>query len=163
MQTETINHGNGNSTTYKKVDDMWFHIDTPQVVCDLLNALRLSKTRVKIYCGDVVTGKAWIEENDSTGTIGRSVGGKINIPLLLNKVMASGGHGILDHCIVGIRTTVSAGNKFLYRHPTLITPKVEIKTESDMKDYTHETWVNGELYGRHRSFRSAQICQTKIA
>ena len=161
MYTETVNHGNGHSTTYKEIGGTFFHIDTPDEVCNLLNALRLSKTRVKIYCGDVATGEAWIEEYDSTGTIGRSEG-RIKIPLLIAKASDHGGRRILDHCIVGIRT-MATGNKFLYRHKTLVTPIVTIKTGSDLEGYTHETWIKDHLYGRHKSFRSAQLCQTKIA
>jgi hypothetical protein len=62
-----------------------------------------------------------------------------------------------------IKDIVTPEDKFLYSHKTLVTPRVAIKTGSDLAGYTHETWIKGALYGRHKSFRSAQLCQTKIA
>ncbi len=161
-ETNTIEITKGNFITYKNVGNngIWFHQETPDEVCRIINALYVSKTRVKIYCGDVTTGKAWIEENDTTGTIGKSHGGTISIPLLIERIKDGGGHGILDHCIVGIRKT--GNNKFLYRHPKLQTPQVEIREGSDLPGYTHETWVNDQLFGRHRSIRSAQACQKRL-
>lgn len=158
MQTTTIDHGNGNSTTYKKIGGMWFHVDTDQKVCELLNSLRANKTRVKIYLGDINTGRAWVEEFENTGTIGCSTG-NVQIPLLISKPTAPGGSAILDNCIVGIRTV---DGKMLYSHSNFAAPNVEIREGSDLKGYTYETWVNGELHGRHKSLRSAQICRNRI-
>lgn len=162
MHIETIDHGNGYSTTYKEIGNTFFHINTPDEVCNVLNVLLLNKKRVKIYYGDVATGEAWIEEHDTIGTIGRSTG-HIKIPLLIQRVNSSGGCSILDSCIVGIRVTASEGSGFLYRHKSLATPIVTIKAGSDQEGYTYETWANGKLYGRHNSLRSAKMCQSKIA
>lgn len=79
----------------------------------LITHLSHSRERVRIWYGDINTGKAWPEEHDVTGFIGRSTGEK-PIPLLINNSRSFGGGGLLDHCIVRIDRI--EGKRTIYQH-----------------------------------------------
>jgi len=131
-----------------------YHIDTDENVVKVLDMLYKSKTRVRIYNGDVKTGKAWVEENDTMGTIGRSTG--INsIPLLLKNANSGGGPGLLEHRIVKI--AVAASGKVLYQHPKFHLPTVEKVPGSDegkAVGLPYGLKVDGEHYSNHKTERS---------
>lgn len=91
-----------------------FHEKTPNQVKNVLNRLFQTRERIRVWYGDIDTGKAWPEEYDVLGVVGRSTGTK-PIPLLVYNSRSTGGPGLLDHCIVRIDTTVG---KTLYKHPT---------------------------------------------
>ena len=92
-----------NGTTYKAA--------TPQAVVRILEESRLSKKRLRIFYGDVKTGKDW-GDPPMRGHVGRSTGSS-KIPLLIRTRRSTGGEGILDHCI--IRIEESAGGRCLYK------------------------------------------------
>lgn len=100
--------------SYKFHRDLWFHKDTPLQVCDALASAYARQFRVRIWCGDVETGTAWMEEYDVVGTIGRSTGQR-KVPLLINRTNSVGGPAILTHCIVRLDRTDGAGT--VYKHP----------------------------------------------
>jgi hypothetical protein len=141
-----------NGTSYQK--------GTPKEVIDVLENARTSRTRIKLYYGDHETGKDWKETMDTVGTIGRSTG-SIKVPLLIKLSKSTGGGAILTDSIVKIKD-VKTG-KVLYQTNNYKQPKVEI-IPSDMKHrgYTHNVMVDGDVYGRHKSLKSAQILQSKI-
>lgn len=109
----------------------YYHTDTPQQVIDALENARLSKARVRIFYGDRDTGRDWMEENDVTGTISRSMGPK-QIPILLHNSRSIGGGGILTHCIVRIM----ANGRETYRHPNYHRPTPIIQP-TDLDTYTY--------------------------
>lgn len=159
MKTETINHNNGNSTTYKIYPSgTAYHTETPDRVCEILENARTAGTRLQIYYGDTQTGRDWNEENDTRGTIGRS-GGTVKIPLLIATSRSHGGGAILDHCIVKIRS--NTGN-VIYQAPNYKQPQFEI-VPSDLPQYTHNVNINGELYSRHKTERSAKLLVKKLS
>ena len=100
---------------YKEVNGTSYHIETPDRVIDVLERVKANGTRIVIDYGDVKTGASWGEVHDVTGTIGRSTG-FVKIPILLHNSRSTGGLGILDHCILGIRE--SAGKRVLYSLPS---------------------------------------------
>jgi hypothetical protein len=93
-----------------------FHADTPKQVQDILTHLNMSKERVRLYYGDPVTGKSWLDEHDIYGTIGRSTG-NVKVPLLIYDSRSISGAHILDHCIIRIDTKY----RTLYKHPNFHT------------------------------------------
>lgn len=146
---------------YKVENGTSFHIETADKVCSILSNAIASRhrQRLKLHYGDVATGRDWCEENYTIGYIGRSTGTS-KIPLLIHNSKSHGGGAILDHCIlkiVDVRT-----KEVLYQSPNYIAPIVEIKEGSDWPGYTNETWVNGQLYGRHKSLKSAKILKGKL-
>lgn len=100
METRTIDHNNGHKTTYKIMDSgTAYHIDTPERLVTILEQNRVYHNRIKIYYGDVKTGKLWGDVE--AGYIGRS-NGSIKVPLCIYSERSHVGGALLDHCIVRI-------------------------------------------------------------
>jgi hypothetical protein len=86
---------------YNVVNGTAYRIDTPKEVVRALENARIGNHRIRIFYGDKETGRAWSDENDIIGTIGRSTG-KHKIPILLHNVHSTGGCAILDDRIIRI-------------------------------------------------------------
>lgn len=99
-----------------------FHANTPPALRKLLERLSKSGQPVRIYCGDTDTGRAWLEEYDIIGHIGRSTGTQ-PIPLLVPDG-DSGGPGLLDHCVVKV---AALGGKTLWKNPKFHVPELFIE------------------------------------
>jgi hypothetical protein len=144
--------------SYKTVNGTSFHEETPDKVCQILSDAINTRRRLKLTFGDTETGRSWNEEHDTRGRIGRSTGTN-KIPLLIHNTRSIGGGAILDQCIIKIIDT--ATGQILYRHEMYQEQEFKI-TPSDMKEYTHNVLINGALYSRHRSERSAKILVSKL-
>lgn len=165
MNTLTINHSNGNSTTYQLINDgdnlpIAYHEETSPEVISALERARIGKRRVKIYLGDTATGRDWNEENDTIGYVGLSRGANARYPILVYNKKSCGGGSLLDNCIVKIKE--SKGGRVLYQSPKYQAPIIEI-CPSDMPEYQYNTIVNGELYGRHKTLKSAELLKKKLS
>lgn len=163
MKTET--HRIGDKDRVYKVSDSgtYYSEKTSDEVIRVLESIRGTSQRVKIYVGDKVTGKDWMEESDKTGKIGRS-SGPIKIPILLSTVDSTGGGAILDDCIVKIVTSPASTGRVLYQHPNYHQGEMVITEEGlpGKPEYTHTLRIDGEVYSRHTSFRSAQRLVAKL-
>jgi len=159
MKTTTIDHKNGNKTTYKEIHGTYFHIDTPNEVCNVLNNYLHTNKRVKIYLGDIKTGKDWHEEHDTIGTIGRSTG-NVKVPLLIATSRSNGGNAILDHCILKIKETKTGYVPYCAKN--YIAPTMQI-VKSDLPEYEYNLNIDGKLYSRHHSLRSAELLKKKLS
>ena len=113
---------------YQVVDGTFYDLRTPHEVINVLEDARLNRTRLHVSLGDSESGRDWIEENMVHGVIGRSTG-SIKIPLLIHNRRSLGGPGLLDHCIVRIRT--SAGGRVLWQHPGYHHGDLEIQQRSE--------------------------------
>jgi hypothetical protein len=123
---------------YTKLDDIatWYDARTPAGVQSALEAARRSNDVMRVFTGDTVTGRDWMEEYDTIGRIGRS-GGAMKVPLLVPKG-DNGGPALLTHCIVRI-INVTKG-KEVYKHPTYHAPKMELVEAASYdkaEGYTH--------------------------
>ncbi len=101
---------------YKTVNGTSYDQRTPDEVIQVLENARQSRTRLHISLGETEGPKAgsdWLEEFETHGYIGRSMG-PIKVPLLIANRRSTGGGAILDHCVVRIRT--AAGGRVLYQH-----------------------------------------------
>ncbi|RPK20114.1 hypothetical protein [Paenibacillus xylanexedens] len=111
-----------NGTTYKEA--------TPKSVVSWLETSRERQQRIRVFYGDAQTGKDWMEEHDTIGCVGRSMG-QSKVPLLIKSSRSLGGGGILDHCIVRIDTKNSNGKiTTVYRHPKYHHDKLTLEQES---------------------------------
>jgi hypothetical protein len=97
---------------YREVNGTSYDARTPDAVVRALENARLNNWRVRVFYGDAETGRAWPEENDVAGTVGRSTG-RVKIPLLIANSRSHGGPGLLDRCVVAIAT---AAGRFIYQH-----------------------------------------------
>lgn len=70
--------------------------------------------RVRIWYGDTETGRAWQEEHDVLGYVGRSTGVQ-KVPLLVFSRRSTGGGAILTEKVVRVDWT-DGGT--IYKHPT---------------------------------------------
>ena len=110
--TQVIHFGNGDSFEYINYDGTWFRYGKNiknegwkykenEKLWKVLSSLVHSGRRVRIWYGDMETGRSWNEEYEVTGTIGRS-NGKIAIPLLIKNSRSYGGGALLDDRIIRI-------------------------------------------------------------
>ena len=116
---------------YKTINGTSFDVRTPDEIVAILENARQNRTRLHVSLGETEgpeAGNDWLEENMVYGVIGRSTG-SIKIPLLIHNRKSSGGPGLLDHCIVRIRT--SAGGRVLWQHPGYHHGDLEIQQRSE--------------------------------
>lgn len=150
-------------TKYKQIGEFFFEEGTDEQVANVVNRMYQTKKRYKVYFGCVDTGKVYAEEYDTIGTVGKSTG-QIKIPLMITRKGNMGGGALLPSLIVAVREMDT--NYFIYKHSKFVEPTVEIKENTSpdpsLKEYKFETYFNGELHGRHKSLRSAQICRSKL-
>jgi len=106
---------------YVEFKGLFFPENTPERVKSVLTTAREMRQRIRIYYGDIATGRSWNEESDIIGKVGRSTG-SIKIPILLQKSNSTGGGEIMSNSIVRIDST--DGYK-LYQHPTFSQSKFE--------------------------------------
>lgn len=137
---------------YRTIDDneTWFDASTPAPVRKVLERCRMNGKMVRVFHGDRVTGRDWMDEFDTVGRIGRSMG-PMKVPLLVPQG-ENGGGALLSSCIVRIIDVDS--NTELYRHPTYHCPELEIRAITDdfymdlkgkkvilaQQGYTHSVW-----------------------
>lgn len=137
---------------YKVANGTSYHQDTPQAVIDVLEDIRNNHTRIRIFLGDVHTGRSWNEEWDVKGTIGRSMG-PVKVPLQIPTAASHGGPAILDHCIIRIIETRS--KKVLYTHPKFYTGEFIINYGSE-PGLPVEVFNDGKLNARFKTKEKAQ-------
>lgn len=113
---------------YKNVSGTSYDPRTPDDVIRVLEQARQTRQRVHISLGDTATGHDWLEEFETHGYIGRSMG-PVKVPLLVANGRSLGGGAILDHCIVRIRT--SSGGRILWQHPQYHHGNLEIRQKND--------------------------------
>lgn len=131
--------------------ETWFDVGTPEGVRSALESARRSGQRVRLFYGDTETGKAWPEENDVAGTIGRSMG-PMKVPLIIANARSSGGPAILVSSIVAIAI---GPNRFSYRHPQFSVGQWAV-IDSDLPEYAAAVTRDGELQARFKTVAGAQ-------
>ena len=153
-------------TGYKKVGGTYFHDDTPDDLCRIIDALIESprETRVRVFLGDKDTGRDWGEENDVTGYFGRSTGPR-KVPLLINNRRSMGGPAVLDNCILKLKVN---GGQDLWTADNYVPPVwwsglLPEPLEENGKRYITGVWrrelhqaeEEKELYSQHTTLESA--------
>lgn len=153
---------------FKIVNGTSFDTRTPDEVIRVLENARLNRTRLHVsygYTDGPKTGLDWLEEFDTHGYIGRSMG-PIKIPLLIANRRSLGGPGLLDHCIVRIRA--SAGGRILYKHTKYhhgnleVRHKAEPLTLPDGRVLTVDVLRDGELHAAFENVAQARRWANKL-
>lgn len=148
--------------TYKIINGTSYDERTPNEVIQVLESARLNHTRLHISLGETAdpnVGFDWLEEFESYGYIGRSMG-PIKVPLLIANSRSLGGGAILDHCIVRIRE--SAGGRVLYQHPAYHHGTLEIRQKNDQvtlpdgRVLTVDVLRDGELHAGFEDMQKAR-------
>lgn len=134
-----------NDKRYKIVNGIAFDERTDNRICGVLADAWASETRLRVYYGDTETGECWMDELDTIGRIGRSMG-TYKIPLLIKTRRSIAGGAILDHCVIRI-DDVTTG-RMLYQHPKFHFKEVEVRGT--------QVYVGGELYANTKTEGSAK-------
>ena len=154
--------------TYKQINGTSYDLRTPDEVIRVLENARLNRTRLHVSLGHTDgdrIGLDWLEEFESHGYIGRSMG-PIKVPLLIANSRSLGGGALLDHCIVRIRQ--SAGGRVLWQHPAYhfgsmeIRPKAVPVTLLDGRVLTVDVLRGGEVHAAFESVAHAHRWVRKL-
>lgn len=145
-------------TTVKNAHSTGFYFDskTSEPVKQAIAYAYSCELRVRIFLGDIKTGKAWAKENDVIGTIGRSMG-PCKVPLLIHNARSHGGGALLDSCIVAVFHT-GAGHA-IYKHPSF-NPGLWTVAPADLPDYLESAFCDGVL---HASFKKPEQAERYCA
>jgi len=149
----------------KTTNGTTYHEETPDEVIRVLENARQNRTRLHISLGDQQTGRDWLEEFETHGYVGRSMG-PIKVPLIVANRRSLGGGSILDHCIVRIRT--SAGGRVLWQHPSYhhgqlqLRHKTEPVTLPDGRTLTVDVLCDGELQSAFENITKARRYISKL-
>ena len=101
---------------YQTVNETSFNKETNLKVIQVLENARKNHFRIKLFYGDIETGRDWGAINDIVGYVGRS-NGNFKIPILLYNSKSIWGGSILDDCIVKIEYANKKNGGILYQHP----------------------------------------------
>jgi predicted outer membrane repeat protein len=137
-------------------DGTSFYIGTPQAVIGVLEEARKHRRRLRLFWGDAKTGKCWNQENDVIGYIGRSCGGKYNVPLLIANNRSNGGGAISTDSIVKIIDVQT--HCTVYKHEKFHQDKFIPYPKSDMPEYAANVYQGqiGNVYARCHSMQQAE-------
>lgn len=149
---------------YQVINGTSYDARTPEEVIRVLEAARLNRTRLHISLGETDNergkiGRDWLEEFETHGYVGRSMG-PVKVPLLLSNSRSICGGAILDFCIVRIRT--AAGGRVLYQHPAYHHGSLEVRRKTtpvelpDGRMLTVDVLRDGEL---HASFENVALAR----
>lgn len=144
-RTEYVRHESG----------LYFSADASPTVARLLARYAETRQRVRLFLGETATGKAWAEESDIVGTVGRSMG-PCKVPLLIVG-NARGGGAILTGCVVAIRECDS--RRWSYRAPGFDPGEWRV-APADIPGYAETVTHNGIVHARFpRAGMGARYCE----
>ena len=114
--------------------------------------------RIRLWYGDVNTGRSWNEEYDVTGYIAKTLG-NYNIPILINNARSLGGRAIFTDCIVRLDYTKTG--KTLYKHPKFYVEPMEIRDVDDLE--RREAGYVASIYigPSYESAKCVRFCKSK--
>lgn len=153
---------------YKLANGTSYDSRTPDAVVGVLESARQSRTRLHISLGETEgpnAGRDWLEEFETHGYVGRSMG-PVKVPILLANRRSLGGGAVLDHHIVRIRQ--SAGGRILYQHPEyhfgelVIRPKAEPVALPDGRVLTVDVLRDGQLHAAFENMERARRWANKL-
>lgn len=165
MEQYTIDHNNGHKSVYnllqaEKPMPIAYYAATPPEVVQVLERARKNNQRIRIYLGDLETGRCWNEEHDVYGYVGLSKGHVAYFPIFVNNARSMGGGSLMTDHIIKIKE--SKGKRVLYQAANFQQPAIEVKEESNHEGYTHAVYIDGELYSNHKSLGSAERLKKKM-
>ena len=153
---------------YKQHNGTSYDVRTPDEVVTVLENARQNRNRLHVSLGETEgpnAGRDWLEEFETHGYVGRSMG-PVKVPLLIANRRSLGGGAILDHCIVRIRE--SAGGRVLYLHPQYHHGSLEIRRKAepvalpDGRILTVDVLRDGEVHAAFENVEKARRWVRKL-
>lgn len=143
-----------NDLVQVKIDEQYATTDPEyEKVHNALVECYKARKRYRIYLGDTVSGRVWLEEHDTVGYISLSSGAPYKRCFLLIKQSNSyGGGSIAPQVIVGIQDVET--RKYVYRHPKMYFPRVEAEG-CNVYYYTNGEFPQQRLYANCSSPQKA--------
>lgn len=147
---------------YQVVNETSYDERTSTEVIQVLERARQSRIRLHISLGETEgqdAGRDWLEEFETYGYVGRSMG-LVKVPLMIANGRSTGGGAILDHCIVRIRE--SADGRVLYRHPQYHHGELQIRQKAnsmsmpDGRKLTVDVFRDGEVHASFEDMAKAR-------
>jgi hypothetical protein len=137
---------NGNTLYYVEREGMYFEVgiflgrENKLEVFDNVNEALMSliirawkyKFRIRVFYGDIHTGRSWNEEYDVMGMIGRTTG-DIKIPILIHNRRSWGGGALLLSSV--IRIDDIEDKRTLWKLPNFHVEKMTVEKRSVFTDY----------------------------
>jgi hypothetical protein len=138
--------------------DTWFTPGTSSDVKKILESARNNNNYIRLFFGDKVSGKDWMEESDVYGKIGRSMG-TLKVPLLMRSGEHYGSAISTDAIVKIIRftrsNTAGRSQNVLYCHKSYHQPCLSI-VEQTAADYPIAVTSDGEIYAQFATVTKAQ-------
>lgn len=131
---------------------IWYDLRTPGTVKAVLETVRLSGQRIRLFYGDPQSGRAWLRDRHLVGILGHSEGAML-MPVLFFSKQATKGNPVLAHEIVRIMDVTSRAD--LYRHPRFHLPAMKI-TPFEQGDFQVAVRADGVVVRRFKTSEEAQ-------
>lgn len=161
-----VPYGNGNIGFYRDYDGLFLEVARydvkenvtrifPQVdgkMAAILKGSMQGKYRLRFWYGDIDTGKAWDEEYEVTGRVGRSCG-NVKVPLLINNSSSLGGGELMTSHIVRIDDIEE--RRTLYKHDNFHTSSYKIE-ENHKGGYDVVDGDTGTVYRNNVTLKQAE-------
>lgn len=144
-----------NDLVQVKVDEQYAATDLEyEKVHNALVECYKSRKRYRIYLGDTISGRVWLEEHDTIGYVSLSSSSPYKRCFILVKQSNScGGCSIAPQIVVGIQEVES--KKFVYQNPNMHFPRVEAEGYS-VYYYNNGEFPQQKLYANCRTPQQAQ-------
>lgn len=113
----------------------FFQANTPEAVKTVLEHSRKTGAKLRIFLGNTDTGRAWLDEFETVGRVGRSMGPQ-QVPLLI--VGNSGGGGAISTSSI-VRISCAHTLRPLYSHPSFNVTPLEVRAGT-VAGYPSEVW-----------------------
>lgn len=134
---------------YKRLaDETAYPVNMPDDCVAALESARAGGWNVRVFVGDVETGKAWPEEFEVYGRVSRTMGPAIKAAMIVAP-RQNGGGPFGDHVLA----VMTGPGRFTYRHPKFDAGKWERRPGTE--GYAADVWHDGALQSRHRSVDKA--------
>ena len=114
---------------YKAMDDQntWFDPSTSEAVRKTLKRCIRTREVIRVYSGNPDTGRCWLREHDTTGTVGRTTG-VFKTPILV-PLGEDGGDLLEGSSILAIQDALTL--RFLYKSSDFYIPQMRIGRDPD--------------------------------
>ena len=148
----------GKTTYQRHTSGLYFPDTTPEPVKTALRYLVGTETRVRIFLGNVETGKTWSEEHDCVGRISRSMG-PCKVPLLIHSRRSMGGSAIMCDSVLGIMSKGRGSVTWHYKAANFdngVWTAKAIRKIHDGRHYTGAVYRDGKIYANCVTFERAQ-------